>query len=37
MKIYFEQSGGIVGITNRISINTDSLDADEGLKLAASN
>ena len=33
MKIYFEQSGGIVGINNRISINTDSLDADEGVKL----
>jgi hypothetical protein len=33
MKIYFEQSGGIVGINYRISINTDSLDADEGLKL----
>jgi hypothetical protein len=33
MKIYFEQSGGIVGINYRISINTDFLDADEGLKL----
>ncbi len=29
MKIYFEQSGGIVGINNCISINTESLNADE--------
>lgn len=33
MKIYFEQSGGILGIDKKISIDTDYLNADEAFKL----
>lgn len=33
MKIYFEQSGGLIGIDNHISIDSDSLNPDEALKL----
>jgi hypothetical protein len=33
MKIYFEQSGGLIGIENRICIDNNSLNPDEGLKL----
>jgi hypothetical protein len=33
MKIYFEQSGGILGINKNISINTDYLNPDEAFKL----
>jgi hypothetical protein len=33
MKIYFEQSGGLAGIDNSISINSDSLDPQEASEL----
>jgi hypothetical protein len=33
MKIYFEQSGGILGIDKKISIDTDYLNPDEAFKL----
>ena len=33
MKINFEQEGGILGVNNNISINTDNLNTDEALKL----
>jgi hypothetical protein len=33
MKIYFEQSGGLAGIDNSVSINSDSLDAQEASEL----
>jgi hypothetical protein len=33
MKIYFEQGGGLAGINNNISINSDSLDPQEALEL----
>ena len=33
MKIYFEQSGGIIGMNNNISINTDYLSPDEASKI----
>jgi hypothetical protein len=33
MKIYFEQSGGIVGVNDNISIDTDYLNPDEAFKL----
>jgi hypothetical protein len=33
MKIYFEQSGGILGMNNNISINIDYLSPDEASKL----
>lgn len=35
MKIYFEQSGGILGIDSNISIDIDYLSPDEASKLAA--
>jgi hypothetical protein len=33
MKIYFKQSGGLTGIDNSISINSDSLDPQEASEL----
>jgi hypothetical protein len=33
MKIYFEQTEGLIGIHNHISIDSDSLNPDEMLKL----
>ena len=33
MKIYFEESGGLAGIANNISINSDSLDPQEASEL----
>lgn len=33
MKIYFEQSGGLAGIVNNISINSDSLDPQEASEI----
>jgi Emfourin len=33
MKINFEQKGGILGVNNNISINTDYLNPDEAFKL----
>jgi hypothetical protein len=33
MKIYFKQSGGLTGIDNDISINSDSLDPQEASEL----
>jgi hypothetical protein len=33
MKIYFKQSGGLTGIDNSISINSDSLDRQEASEL----
>jgi hypothetical protein len=33
MKIYFEESGGLTGIDNSISINSDSLDPQEASEL----
>jgi hypothetical protein len=33
MKIYFEESGGLAGIDNSISINSDSLDPQEASEL----
>jgi hypothetical protein len=33
MKIYFEQSGGLAGIDNSITINSDSLDHQEASEL----
>jgi hypothetical protein len=33
MKIYFKQGGGLAGINNNISINSDSLDPQEASEL----
>jgi hypothetical protein len=33
MKIYFKQSGGLTGIDNDLSINSDSLDPQEASEL----
>jgi hypothetical protein len=33
MKIYFEQSGGLAGIDDNISINSDSLDPQDASEL----